>query len=238
MHRPNRSTIGSKVAESRAETRALVAFEQRPSDGFSRHKKRRERFDMRFAAMVLTVALFASAAPGAQNRASQQTTFEVEQELLRLSNYGVFDFITFDVDRGTVTLDGYSYSGSLKSQATRAVKRVPGVDTVDNKIEQLPASPGDDRIRWATFRKIYGDGFLSRYAPEGEMGVRDELLRSRQFPGMQPFGEYPIHIIVKGGRTTLVGSVGSKSDKVMAEMRAREVSGVFSIENALVVDGD
>ena len=36
---------------------------------------------MRFAALVLTVALVASAALGAQNRASQQTTFEVEQEL-------------------------------------------------------------------------------------------------------------------------------------------------------------
>jgi hyperosmotically inducible periplasmic protein len=193
---------------------------------------------MRFAALVLTVALVGSAAPGAQNRASQQTTFEVEQELLRLSNYGVFDFIAFGVDRGTVTLEGYSYSGSLKSQAARAVKRVPGVDTVENRIEELPASPNDDRIRWATFRRIYGDGFLSRYAPAGEMGTRYELQRSRQFPGMQPFGTYPIHIIVRGGRTTLMGTVDSKTDKFMAEVRAREVTGVFSIENALVVEGD
>jgi hypothetical protein len=35
-------------------------------------------------------------------------TFEVEQELLRLPSYGVFDFAAFGVDRGTVTLVGYS----------------------------------------------------------------------------------------------------------------------------------
>ena len=193
---------------------------------------------MRFAALVLALAFMISAAPGAQDRASQQTTWEIEQGLLGLSNYGVFDFLTFGVDRGTVTLAGYSYNGSLKSQAGHVVKRVPGVDIVDNKIELLPASPNDDRIRWATFQKIYGDGMLSRYAPEGELGTRYELLRARRFPGMQPSGTYPIHIIVKGGRTTLMGSVDSKADKFMAEVRAREVTGVFSIENALVVDND
>lgn len=193
---------------------------------------------MRFAALVLAVAFMASAAPGAQDRATKQTSWEIEQELLGLSNYGVFDFITFGVERGTVTLAGYSYSGSLKSQAGHVVKRVPGVDTVDNQIELLPASPNDDRIRWATFQKIYGDGMLSRYAPEGELGARYELQRARRFPGLQPSGSYPIHIIVKGGRTTLVGSVDSKADKFMAEVRAREVSGVFGIENALVVDSD
>ena len=35
-----------------------------------------------------------------------------------------------------------------------------------------------------------------------------------------------------------MGTVDSKTDKFMAEVRAREVTGVFSIENALVVDSD
>ena len=191
---------------------------------------------MRFAALILAVGLFASAAPGAQTRASRQTTFEIEHELGQLPSYGVFDFIAFGVDRGTVSLKGYSYDGGLKSHAARAVKRVPGVDSVENNIEQLPASPGDDRIRWATFYKIYGDDFLSRYAPGGEMSARHELLRSRRFPGLQPFGTYPIHIIVKNGRTTLMGVVDSQADKTVAEIRAREVSGVFSVKSELVVD--
>lgn len=193
---------------------------------------------MRFAALILAVGLFASATPGAQTRASQQTTFEVEHELLRLPTYGVFDFIAFGVDRGTVTLKGYSYNGALGSQAARAVKRVPGVDSVQNKIEALPASQDDDRIRWATFYKIYSDDFLSRYSPGGAMSARYELLQSQRFPGLQPFGTYPIHIIVKNGRTTLMGVVDSQADKVMAEVRAREVTGAFSVENELVVDSE
>ena len=193
---------------------------------------------MRFAALILTVALFTSAVPSAQPRASRQTTFEVEQKLLGLPSYGVFDFITFGVDRGTVTLVGYSYSGGLGSQATRVVRRVPGVDTVENKIQALPPSPHDDRIRWATFYKIYGDDFLSRYSPGGAASAYYELRQSRRFPGQQPFGDYPIHIIVKNGRTTLMGVVDSQADKVMAELRAREVSGAFAVENKLVIDSD
>ena len=70
------------------------------------------------------------------------------------------------------------------------------------------------------------------------MSARYEVLQSRRFPGLQPFGTYPIHIVVKNGRTTLVGVVDSQADKVIAEMRAREVTGVFSVENELVVESD
>jgi osmotically-inducible protein OsmY len=52
---------------------------------------------------------------------------------------------------------------------------------------------------------------------------------------MQPYGNYPIHIIVKRGRTTLVGVVDNASDKQLAEVRAREVGGVFKVTNELVV---
>jgi osmotically-inducible protein OsmY len=150
-------------------------------------------------------------------------------------SYGVFDFLAFGVDRGVVTLQGYAYQGNLKPDATRAVKRVSGVDEVANTIAVLPASQNDDRIRWATFYKIYTDDFLSRYAPGGAMGVRHDLRTSSRFPGMQPFGTYPIHIIVQNGRTTLLGVVDNQSDKTVAGLRAREVNGVFGVENELVV---
>ena len=89
----------------------------------------------------------------------------VERALQRLPYYGVFDFLAFGVDRGSVTLQGYAYQGNLKADATRAVKRVSGVDDVANSITVLPASQNDDRIRWSTFYNIYTDDFLSRYAP-------------------------------------------------------------------------
>ncbi len=160
---------------------------------------------------------------------------EVRRALARLPYYGVFDFIAFGVDRGTVTLVGYAYEDTLKRGAEMAVRRVAGVDAVANNIELLPASVFDDRIRWATFFRIYTDDFLSRYAPGGPSQVFQELRDDRHFPGMEPVGIYPIHIVVKNGRTMLLGVVGSASDRQIAEVRAREVTGVFDVENSLIV---
>ena len=115
------------------------------------------------------------------------------------------------------------------------MKRVSGVDSVVNQVELLPTSQLDDRIRWATFYRIYTDDFLSRYSPGGAMSARYEVANFRRFPGMQPFGTYAIHIIVKHRKTTLVGIVDNESDKVLAEMRAREVSNVAGVENELLL---
>jgi osmotically-inducible protein OsmY len=52
---------------------------------------------------------------------------------------------------------------------------------------------------------------------------------------MQPVGIYPIHIIVKNGRTTLLGVVDSAADRQIAEVRARSVNGVFEVRNELTV---
>ena len=166
---------------------------------------------------------------------ADETTRSVGRMLERLPYYGVFDFIVFRIDRGTVYLAGYSYQGNLKADAERAVKRASGVDEVANKIEDLPASPNDDRIRWATFYRIYTDDFLSRYAPGGPFGVLQDLRDERHFPGMQPVGPYAIHIIVKNGRTMLLGVVDTAADRQIAELRAREVTGVFEVENGLIV---
>ena len=52
---------------------------------------------------------------------------------------------------------------------------------------------------------------------------------------MQPVGRYPIHIIVKNGRTMLLGVVDNAGDRQLAEVRAREVTGVFEVKNSLIV---
>lgn len=186
---------------------------------------------------VLALAMsLTTATPSGQTVSEKQRADRVRRALERLPYYGVFDFLAFKLDRGTITLLGYAYRGSLKSDAEAAVKRVPGIDEVANKIEILPASQNDDRIRWATFYNIYTDDFLSRYAPGGAMAARYDAAQFARFPGMQPFGTYPIHIIVKGGRTTLVGVVNNDADKQIAAVRAREVTGVFGVENELIVE--
>lgn len=52
---------------------------------------------------------------------------------------------------------------------------------------------------------------------------------------MQPVGRYPIHIVVKNGRTMPLGVVDNASDRQLAEVRARGVTGVFEVENNLIV---
>ena len=188
------------------------------------------------AAVVAIGAVLSVVSLDAQSVVAKHTASMVQRALLRLPYYGVFDFLAFGVDRGVVSVEGFAYRASLKSDAASAITRVAGVDEVANKIEVLPASPQDDRIRWSTFYNIYTDDFLSRYTPGGAMSVRYEALSFARFPGMQPFGMYPIHIIVKNGRTTLLGVVDSEIDKNLAGVRAREVTGVFAVENDLVVD--
>ena len=63
-----------------------------------------------------------------------------------------------------------------------------------------------------------------------------ELRDERRFPGMEPVGTYPIHIIVKNSRTMLLGVVASASDRQLAEVRAPEVAGVFEVDNALLIE--
>jgi hyperosmotically inducible periplasmic protein len=186
-------------------------------------------------AVALLVAIGAGAETTAQTVAPEETVRSVRRALERLPYYGVFDYIVFRVDRGTVFLAGYSFQGRLSADAEAVTKRASGVDTVVNKIEALPTSPNDDRIRWETFYRIYTDDFLSRYAPGGPHDVLRELRDERRFPGMQPVGVYPIHIVVKNGRTMLLGVVDNASDRQIAEVRAREVTGVFEVENGLTV---
>ena len=180
--------------------------------------------------------LLASTLPAAQRPAADGQTIEaIRKALLRLPYYGVFDFLAFQYDRGTVTLSGFVYQPSLKREVVSTVKRVPRVDDVVDKIEELPVSQHDDQIRWRTFDQIYSDTALSRYAAGGGLTPFARRFDMPRFPGMQPFGTYGIHIVVKGGRTLLLGVVDSDFDRTIAGVRAREVPGTFGVDNELAV---
>ena len=181
---------------------------------------------MRGVCLTCTVVLFAAsllaqttALP--QNRQklggtdpTARISREVMHELLMLPYYSVFDNLAFRVEGNTVYLYGQVVSLGLKPAAETSVKHIEGVEKVVNNIEVLPPSGMDDRIRRAEYRAIYGFGALSRYA----------------------WGTVPsIHIIVKSGHVTLVGVVDNPTDKQMAVIRAKGVSGVFSVDDQLQV---
>jgi hyperosmotically inducible periplasmic protein len=168
-----------------------------------------------FAALTIACALAAGqpqqpASPKAEERIQK----EVRHELLMLPYLGVFDNLAYKVDGYNVTLFGQVTRPVLRSDAENAVKRIEGVEKVDNQIEVLPTSPMDDRLRVQLYRAIYGDGALERYA----------------MPVIKP-----IRIIVKNGHVSLEGVVDNDTDKNLAGMRANGVSGVFSVTNNLAV---
>lgn len=180
---------------------------------------------------------------GVPSSEQERRVAAIREALLRLPYYSVFDFLAFSYEKGTVTLGGYGYHGTLKSDAERAVKRVSGVDQVVNKIAILPASFSDDDLRWRTYYAIYTNDFLAKYAPGGGVfwGHR-HAMRGGMFgsfatlPGEEPLGTFPIHIVVEGGRIRLLGIVDNETDKTVANLAARGVSGSFGVTNDLVVE--
>lgn len=169
---------------------------------------------------VALLAILAVALPSfAQQReippqAVQRIQKEVRHELVMLPFETVFDNLAYKVDGYTVTLLGQVTNPVVKSSAESAVKRIEGVEKVDNQIEVLPVSPMDDRLRRQLYRAIYGYPALQRYA----------------LPVLKP-----IRIIVKNGHVTLEGVVDREADKNIAGIRANGVHGVFSVTNNLVV---
>ena len=173
-----------------------------------------------FALTLAAAVVLAPFAQGAVNTAQSKAGLsglekEIRHELVMLPYLGVFDNLEFQVNGGEVVLMGQVIRPTLRSSAENVVKRIEGVTSIVNKIEVLPLSPFDDRIRLATYQNLYGYGPLSRYNW-----------------GPVP----PIRIIVRNGNVTLEGFVANEMDRNLANIRANGVPGVFSVTNELKVD--
>lgn len=167
------------------------------------------------AGAALTMPLFVQASTNGTSPDQATISAKVGHELRMLPYYGIFDDLSYRVDGNTVTLFGQVTWPTLKSDAVNVVKKIEGVQQVNNEIEVLPLSPFDDGIRLRELRAIYGYGPLQRYG----------------------LGALPsIHILVKNGNVTLAGVVANEADKNMAGLRANLVPGVFSVKNDLRVE--
>lgn len=164
-------------------------------------------------AIVLSVCV-ALAQESVSPKAVERIQREVRHELLMLPYLDVFDNLAYKVDGYNVTLFGQVTRPSIKPDAENVVKKIEGVEKVDNQIEVLPPSPADDRIRLRLYQAIYGYPSLQKYA----LGVQK-----------------PIRIIVKNGNVTLEGVVDNEGDKTTAGIRAKGVSGTFGVTNNLQV---
>jgi BON domain len=132
---------------------------------------------------------------------------EVRHQLVMLPYYSVFDWLEAKVGtNGDVTLTGDVVKPTTKSDAEARVKNLESVNHVDNKIDVLPLSPNDDRLRIALYRAIFKfDSPLFRYG-------------TAALPS--------IHIIVNNGHVRLKGIVASSEDGQLAYMAANGVRSV------------
>src|SRR5438309_10077387 len=91
--------------------------------------------------LILIVGSNVSFAAGPAIVVTQPNTYlerEVRHELLMLPYYSVFDNLAFQVNGGTVVLTGEVTRPTLRDDAERVVKRIEGVERVDNRIRVLP----------------------------------------------------------------------------------------------------
>ena len=210
---------------------------------------------------LLVAALVAPGLVSAQQEVSEEALYrlvnQIQKKILTLNNFGVFDYISFGLKGGQtgiiVVLQGYASRPTLKDSAEKSVSQIEEVESVENNIEVLPVGQNDENIRLAVYRAIYFDAVLSRYNPNrgtpmygpGGMGgswssggagaglwARNDAFGISNDP---PMGYHPIAIIVKGGNVSLEGVIDNQGHKDMANLKARGVSGVFSVTNNLQV---
>lgn len=184
----------------------------------------------------LFLAVFSLPAATPAQDSLERIVKEVRKEILTLPNYGLFDDIRFTVEGDTVRLTGYASRPTLKSSAANVVKDIQGVERVENQIEVLPLSRFDDQIRARAYVAIYGDPALARYNPN--RGVPIPMSPARIAVGITndpPPGNHPIRIIVKDGNLTLAGVVDNAADRQIAEARANNVFGAFTVKNEIQV---
>ena len=139
----------------------------------------------------------------------------VGDQVRRSSYFTVFDDVGIGVENGVVTLTGYVTQPIKSEDLAKRASHVDGAQDFVNRIEVLPASLGDDRLRNIIANAIYRDTAFSNYA-------------SQAVP--------PVHIIVRNSSVLLTGVVNSEVERRQAESIVRGISGIIGVQNTLRVE--
>ncbi len=139
----------------------------------------------------------------------------VAEQVRRSSYFTVFDDVGISADNGVVTLTGYVTQPIKSEDLARRASHVDGAQDFVNRLEVLPASIGDDRLRNIIANAIYRDPSFSNYA-------------SQAVP--------PVHIIVRNSSVLLTGVVNSEVERRQAENIVRGIPGIIGVQNTLRVE--
>ena len=165
-------------------------------------------------AVALVGALAAPAA--AAEKANLQLYRDVQKQVLGYAWFSIFDNVESQINDGVVVLHGKVTMPYKKNDLEKRVAKVDGVKQVINKLEVLPVSQFDDRLRMQIARAIYSNpnfrGFYSQVNP-------------------------PIHIVVDHGRVRLTGVVNNDVERMLARSLASSF-GAFEVRNELKTDAE
>jgi hyperosmotically inducible periplasmic protein len=145
----------------------------------------------------------------------QKLAERVADQMRRSSYFTVFDDVQIGVDNGVVTLTGYVTQPIKSDDLARRASHVDGVREFVNRLEVLPASLSDDRLRAIIANTLYRDPAFSNYA-------------SQAVP--------PVHIIVRNSSVLLTGVVNNEVERRQAENIVRHIPGIIGVQNTLRVE--
>ncbi len=112
---------------------------------------------------------------------------------------------------GAVTLSGDVYNQTHKPMAQDTAEALPGVTSVDNRITVVGDQPAESSDTWIS------------------MKVKSALLYHRNVSGTKT------EVYVKDGVVTLKGVAASQAQKDLTTEYAKDIDGVKSVENEIVV---
>lgn len=170
-------------------------------------------------AFIFLIFGFVGVSASAADQLSRQDRMvfeDIAREVNRYTKLTIFDSVSASVDEGRVILTGWVTMPYKRDDIENRVRRVDGVQSVENGIGVLPVSQFDDELRFRIARAIYGHSSFWQYASM-----------------VNP----PIHIVVNRGRVTLEGVVNSNVERMLARSLATGF-GAFEVTNELRTDAE
>jgi len=156
------------------------------------------------ALVCLAPAALAAATPDARIAAAARRSYTFRVHLKD-------DAVKLQVSQGVVTLTGTVANGYHKSLAEETVAGIPGVKSVDNRLEVQGQPPAENSDPWLAVK------------------VRTALLYQRNV------NLAAIQVEVADGQVTLSGEADSTAQKELTETVAKEVEGVKGVTSRIKV---
>jgi len=163
--------------------------------------------------LALAVAVAAVLASSGPLRASE-TDDRIESSFKKTYVYKTYlrdEHIKISSKDGAVTLTGAVADESHKPMAQDTAEALPGVTTVDNRIEIRGDRPAENSDTWIS------------------MKVKAALLYRRNVSGTKT------EVYVKDGIVTLKGVAANQAQKDLTTEYAKDIDGVKSVQNEIVV---